>query len=518
MKRGKSLLKNFLDKPNNNLDNKEGFLYLKSKKSNFKKRYFKIFQGNLIYFKLKKGTDLIETTKFYNLVNLLLSNVKRDEKNYEYPFCFEIISAGNKKAIFLQGENEKEAEEWYLCVRNAIGNSISQYNNINSNFNIAEVNNVNYTNNLNIFDNEKFKENANLNISYKNDENGDNIWNGDCGNYNDNNDNFNFNYNDPCNNNNNKANDEGYNNNIKGNLGKLNSNIKSNSNSNKKISANSNNNNNEINLQDNILKFEPFNTNVQQSYIEKLIINNKCSDCNNDNPTWCSINWLTIICIDCSGVHRGLGVHISKIRSLRLDNLDNDLIEILINFKQEKINSILENDIDFSNNHNKSIKPKASSLQIDKENYIKNKYKNKKYFKNARNVYEKESKKLNKSSCTLYCANKCFDYIEENNFYNIYWLYKSDIIEINKIYSFEKENEKYAFIHHAAKCGRLNMIKFLIVLGADINILDSKNLKPIDYATIFMNVFNFFFSLEIFSLNFFFFKIIFYKNFLVGYC
>jgi hypothetical protein len=449
MKRGKSLLKNFLDIPNNNLDNKEGFLCLKSKKSHFKKRYFKIFQGNLIYFKLKKGTDIIETSKFYNLVNLLLSNVKRDDKNYEYPFCFEIISAGNKKAIFLQGENEKEAEEWYLCVKNAIGNSISQYNNINSNFNIAEVNNVNYTNNLNIFDNGKLKDNANMNILF--DEYADI---------------------DIDSNNNNK------------NIEKLNSN--SNSNSNKNILNSNKNNINENNLRDNIVKFEPFNTNVQQSYIEKLIVNNKCSDFNNDNPTWISINWLTIICIDCSGVHRGLGVHISKIRSLRLDNLENDLIEILINFKQEKINSILESDLE--NNINKNIKPKANSIQNDKENFIKNKYKNKKYFKNARNTYEKESKKLNKSSCTLYCANKCFDYIEENNFYNIYWLYKSDIIEINKIYSFEKENEKYAFIHHAAKCGKLNMIKFLIVLGADINLPDSKNLKSIDYATIFMNV------------------------------
>jgi Arf-GAP/coiled-coil/ANK repeat/PH domain-containing protein len=423
-------LKNFLDQVDNNLENKEGFLYLKKKNSYFKKRYFKIFQGNLIYFKLKKGTDIVDTSKFFTLVNLVLSNVKREEKNHEYPFCFEIVSAGNKKAIILQGENEKEAEEWYLCVRNAIGNSISQYNNTNNNniFNISEVNNVNCTNKLNIFEKEKIKDYANINISLEGD----------------------------------------FNTNIR----KLNSN--------KEIP----NKNCFINSYDNIIKYEVFNTNIQQSFIEKLIINNKCSDCNNDNPTWCSINWLTLICIDCSGVHRGLGVHISKIRSLRLDNLDKDLIEILMNFKQESINTIIESDLE----NNKLLKPKANSLQIDKENFINYKYKYKKYLKNAINIYEKECKTLGKNNLIQYCINKCFEYIEENNFLNIYWLLKSDLIELNKIYLNEKENEKYAFIHHASKCGKINIIKFLIVLGADINIPDSKNLKPIDYATIYKNV------------------------------
>ncbi|OAF69674.1 hypothetical protein A3Q56_02561, partial [Intoshia linei] len=47
--------------------------------------------------------------------------------------------------------------------------------------------------------------------------------------------------------------------------------------------------------------------------------NNKCADCGDINPGWASINHGSLICIECSGVHRNLGAHISKVRSIELD-------------------------------------------------------------------------------------------------------------------------------------------------------------------------------------------------------
>ena len=117
-----------LDIPNMMIDMKEGFLLVKTKDTYFKKRYFKIFKGDLIYYKIKKGTDQLEQTKTFTLCNLLLSNVKKNEKEYEYSFCFEIISAVNKKSFILQAETERDAEEWLSAIRNAIANSISNYN------------------------------------------------------------------------------------------------------------------------------------------------------------------------------------------------------------------------------------------------------------------------------------------------------------------------------------------------------------------------------------------------------
>ena len=58
--------------------------------------------------------------------------------------------------------------------------------------------------------------------------------------------------------------------------------------------------------------------------------NKLCADCKKINPTWASVNLGVFVCINCSGCHREIGVHITKIRSVNLDVWPQ---EVLNNFK-----------------------------------------------------------------------------------------------------------------------------------------------------------------------------------------
>ena len=64
--------------------------------------------------------------------------------------------------------------------------------------------------------------------------------------------------------------------------------------------------------------------------MSKLSGNDKCADCSSTGPTWASINLGILLCIECTGKHRGLGVHVSKVRSITLDDLGTETESLLL--------------------------------------------------------------------------------------------------------------------------------------------------------------------------------------------
>ena len=87
------------------------------------------------------------------------------------------------------------------------------------------------------------------------------------------------------------------------------------------------------------------------------------------DPDWASINLGVLICIECSGVHRNLGSHISRVRSLDLDEWPPGHLAVMTAIGNRTANSIWEHRI-----NRPGIKPSPNSSQEEKERFIIAKY------------------------------------------------------------------------------------------------------------------------------------------------
>ncbi|OHE98014.1 hypothetical protein CORC01_06683 [Colletotrichum orchidophilum] len=97
----------------------------------------------------------------------------------------------------------------------------------------------------------------------------------------------------------------------------------------------------------------------------KLECNKVCSDCKkNKHPRWASWNLGVFICIRCSGIHRGMGTHISRVKSVDLDSWTDEQLRSILSWGNARANKYWE----------AKLAPGHVPSESKIENFIRTKY------------------------------------------------------------------------------------------------------------------------------------------------
>ncbi|CAH8587299.1 unnamed protein product [Schistosoma curassoni] len=105
--------------------------------------------------------------------------------------------------------------------------------------------------------------------------------------------------------------------------------------------------------------------------------NDFCADCGAPEPDWASLNLGAMVCISCSGIHRQLGTHISRIRSLHLDEWSTESVTVMSAIGNTLANSVWEAAAPI--NAGNLRKPNPSSSREEKEIWIRAKYQHREF-------------------------------------------------------------------------------------------------------------------------------------------
>lgn len=105
--------------------------------------------------------------------------------------------------------------------------------------------------------------------------------------------------------------------------------------------------------------------------ISKSPGNDSCADCKGRNPRWASWNLGIFLCLHCAGIHRKLGTHITKVKSLTLDEWNKDQVETMRQMGNIKSN-------EYFNPDERRNRPPANveegERSSDLEKFIRDKY------------------------------------------------------------------------------------------------------------------------------------------------
>ncbi|OIW29040.1 ArfGap-domain-containing protein [Coniochaeta ligniaria NRRL 30616] len=113
------------------------------------------------------------------------------------------------------------------------------------------------------------------------------------------------------------------------------------------------------------------NEKVLQDLVQSVPGNNLCADCGARNPAWASWSLGIFLCMRCATIHRKLGTHVSKVKSLSMDSWSNEQVE-----NMKKVGNVSSNKTYNPQNKRPPVPIDADEADTAMERFIRAKYMN----------------------------------------------------------------------------------------------------------------------------------------------
>ncbi|PKU40094.1 arf-gap with ank repeat and ph domain-containing protein 3 [Limosa lapponica baueri] len=179
------------------------------------------------------------------------------------------------------------------------------------------------------------------------------------------------------------------------------------------------------------------------------------------DPDWASLNLGSLMCIECSGIHRNLGTHLSRVRSLDLDDWPSELLMVMTAIGNALANAVWEGAVEGY------PKPTPESSREEKERWIRAKYEQKLFLA-----------PLPQSDIPL--GQQLLRAVVEDDLRLVVTLLAHGTKEeVNETYG---DGDGRTALHLSCAMANVVFTQLLIWYGVDVKSRDARGLTPLAYA------------------------------------
>ncbi|XP_075406350.1 arf-GAP with GTPase, ANK repeat and PH domain-containing protein 3 isoform X1 [Tenrec ecaudatus] len=189
--------------------------------------------------------------------------------------------------------------------------------------------------------------------------------------------------------------------------------------------------------------------------------NSFCIDCDAPNPDWASLNLGALMCIECSGIHRHLGAHLSRVRSLDLDDWPPELLAVMTAMGNALANSVWEGSLEGY------AKPGPEACREEKEQWIRAKYEQRLFLAPLPGSDVPLGQQLLRAV------------VEDDLRLLVTLLAHGSKEEVNETYG---DGDGRTALHLSSAMANVVFTQLLIWYGVDVRSQDARGLTPLAYA------------------------------------